>query len=117
MQNPAKDDLLIPWRIHEQLSKNQLELLDDDSDIGGGMTAVKLPGHTPRSMGVQFEHATHGTVVIAGDAIKNLNEVINGRQSNVEYQFPVAGSLTDDEASIAKVVRMATASSPAIFQS
>jgi hypothetical protein len=58
-------------------------------------------------MGVRFEHATNGTVVIAGDAIKNLNEVINRRQANVEHQFPVAASLADDEASIAKVVGMA----------
>ena len=62
VRNPAKDDLFIPWGIHEQLSKNRLELLDDDSDIGGGLTALKLRGHTPGSMGVRFEHATNGTV-------------------------------------------------------
>jgi glyoxylase-like metal-dependent hydrolase (beta-lactamase superfamily II) len=115
VQNPAKDDLFIPWGIHEQLSKNKLELLDDDGDIGGGLTALKLPGHTPGSMGVRFEHATNGTVVIAGDAIKNLYEVINGRQSNVEYQFPVAASMANDEASIAKVVRMADRIIPGHF--
>jgi glyoxylase-like metal-dependent hydrolase (beta-lactamase superfamily II) len=66
-------------------------------------------------MGIRFEHATNGTVVIAGDAIKNLNEVINGRQSNVQHQFPVAASLADDEASIAKVVRMADRIIPGHF--
>ena len=115
VRKPAKDDLFIPWGIHEQLSKNKLELLDHDDDIGGGVTALKLPGHTPGSMGVQFEHATNGTVVIAGDAIKNLNEVINGRQSNVEHQFPVAASMVEDEASIAKVVRMADRIIPGHF--
>ena len=115
MRNPAKDDLFIPWGIHEQLSKNKLELLDRDGDIGSGLTALKLPGHTPGSMGVRFEHATNGTVVIAGDAIKNLNEIINGRQSNVEHQFPVAASLADDEASIAKVVHMADRIIPGHF--
>jgi glyoxylase-like metal-dependent hydrolase (beta-lactamase superfamily II) len=115
VKNPAKDDLFIPWGIHDQLSKNKLELLDDDDDVGGGLTALMLRGHTPGSMGVRFEHATSGTVVIAGDAIKNLNEVINGRQSNVEYRFPVAASLADDEASIAKVVRMADRIIPGHF--
>jgi glyoxylase-like metal-dependent hydrolase (beta-lactamase superfamily II) len=115
VRHPAKDDLFIPWGIHEQLSKNKLELLDHDGDIGGGLTAVKLPGHTPGSMGVRFEHATNGTVVIAGDAIKNLNEVINDRQADAQYQFPVAASLADDEASIAKVVRVADRIIPGHF--
>jgi glyoxylase-like metal-dependent hydrolase (beta-lactamase superfamily II) len=115
VRKPAKDDLFIPWGIHEQLSKNKLELLDKDGDIGGGLTALMLPGHTPGSMGVRFKHATNGTVVIAGDAIKNLNEIINGRQSNVEHQFPVAASLADDEASIAKVVHMADRIIPGHF--
>ena len=115
VRNPVKDDLFIPWGIHEQLSKNKLELIDHDGDIGGGLTALTLPGHTPGSMGVQFEHATNGTVVIAGDAVKNLNEVINGRQSNAQYQFPVAATLADDEASIAKVVRMADRIIPGHF--
>jgi glyoxylase-like metal-dependent hydrolase (beta-lactamase superfamily II) len=66
-------------------------------------------------MGVRFDDATNGTVVIAGDAIKNLNEVINGRQSNVQYQFPVADSMADDEASIAKVVGMADRIVPGHF--
>jgi glyoxylase-like metal-dependent hydrolase (beta-lactamase superfamily II) len=66
-------------------------------------------------MGVRFEHATNGTVVIAGDAIKNLDEVINGRQSNLDYQFPVAASLAEDEASIAKVVGMADRIVPGHF--
>ena len=115
VRNPAQDDLFIPWGIHEQLSKNKLELLDQDADIGGGLTALELRGHTPGSMGVRFEHATHGTVVIAGDAIKNLNEVINGRQANVEHQFPVAASLADDEATIARVVGMADRIIPGHF--
>jgi hypothetical protein len=50
-------------------------------------------------------------VVIAGD----LNEAINGRQSNVEHRFPVAASMDDDEASIAKVVRMADRIIPGHF--
>jgi glyoxylase-like metal-dependent hydrolase (beta-lactamase superfamily II) len=113
--NPAKDDLFVPWLIRDQLSKNKLELLDDDGDIGGGLTALKLPGHTPGSMGVRFQHATNGTVVIAGDAIKNVNEVLNGRQADVEHQFPIAASMADDEASIAKVVGMADRIIPGHF--
>jgi glyoxylase-like metal-dependent hydrolase (beta-lactamase superfamily II) len=115
VRNPAKDDLFIPWGIREQLSKSNLELLDRDGDIGGGLTALKLPGHTPGSMGVRFEHAANGTVVIAGDAIKNLNEVINGRQSNAQHQFPVAASRAEDEASIAKVAGMADRIIPGHF--
>jgi glyoxylase-like metal-dependent hydrolase (beta-lactamase superfamily II) len=115
VRNPAKDDLFIPWGIHEQLSRNKLELLDRDGDIGGGVTALKLPGHTPGSMGMRFDHATNGTVVIAGDAIKNLNEVINGRQASAGYQFPVAASLADDEDSITKVARTADRIIPGHF--
>jgi glyoxylase-like metal-dependent hydrolase (beta-lactamase superfamily II) len=115
VQNPAKDDLFIPWGIHEQLSRKKLELLDHDGDIGGGVIALKLPGHTPGSMGVRFEHASNGTVVIAGDAIKNLNEVINDRQANAGHEFPVAASLADDESSISKVAGMADRIIPGHF--
>jgi glyoxylase-like metal-dependent hydrolase (beta-lactamase superfamily II) len=69
VRNPAKDDLFIPWGIHERLSKNKLELLDHDGDIGGGLAALELPGHTPGSMGLRFEHATNGTVVRMADRI------------------------------------------------
>ncbi|HEY2479139.1 MAG TPA: MBL fold metallo-hydrolase [Solirubrobacterales bacterium] len=116
VRDPAKDDLFIPWGIRDQLSEHKkLELLDHDDDIGGGLTALQLRGHTPGSMGVWFEHAANGTVVIAGDAIKNLDEVIVGRQSNVQHEFPVAADLADDEASIAKVVSMADRIIPGHF--
>jgi glyoxylase-like metal-dependent hydrolase (beta-lactamase superfamily II) len=114
-RHPATNDLFVPWGIHEQLSKHTLELLDDDADLGGGLTALTLRGHTPGSMGVRFDHATNGTVVIAGDAVKNLNELIEGRQSNVGHEFPVAASVADDEASIAKVVSTADRIVPGHF--
>jgi hypothetical protein len=41
--------------------------------------------------------------------------VIEGRQSDVQHQFPVAASLADDEASIAKVVRIADRIIPGHF--
>jgi hypothetical protein len=66
-------------------------------------------------MGVRFDHATNGTVVIAGDAVKNLDEVINGRQANVQHRFPVAASMADDEASISKVVGIADRIVPGHF--
>jgi len=100
--HPAKDDYFVPWLIHEQLRKHTLELLDGDTDIGGGITALALPGHTPGSMGVSFKNQ-EGTIVIAGDAIKNLDEVLAEVQSTVEHRFPVADSLQHDRESIRKV--------------
>lgn len=112
--HPAQDDYFVPWLIHEQLKKHKLELLDGDTDIGGGITALALPGHTPGSMGVSFEH-DKGTIVLAGDAIKNVNEVLTGEQANVEHRFPVSDSLAHDKASIAKVVAMADRIVPGHF--
>jgi len=115
VQDPAPDDLFVPWGIHEQLRKNRIELLDHDTEIGGGLKALKLRGHTPGSMGLVFESDRGDTVVIAGDAIKNINEVINGRQAEVEHRFPVAASLADDEASIRRVIEIADRIIPGHF--
>jgi N-acyl homoserine lactone hydrolase len=115
VQDPAPGDLFIPWGIHEQLRKNKVELLDHDTELGGGLKALKLRGHTPGSMGLVLESERGETVVIAGDAIKNINELINGRQAEIEHRFPVAASLDDDEASIRRVVEIADRIIPGHF--
>ncbi len=104
----------MPWLIHEQLRKHTLELLDGDTNIGGGITALTLPGHTPGSMGVSFKNQ-EGTVVLAGDAIKSLSEVLAEVQSTVGHRFAVANSPEHDRESIRKVKAVADRIVPGHF--
>jgi glyoxylase-like metal-dependent hydrolase (beta-lactamase superfamily II) len=65
---PARDDAFVPWMLADQLRHHKLELLDGQTELGGGITALELPGHTPGSMGIIFRGGG-GVVVVAGDAL------------------------------------------------
>jgi N-acyl homoserine lactone hydrolase len=46
----------------------QMELLDGDADLGQGLRAVHLPGHTPGSQGLLVD-TTRGRLALAGDQV------------------------------------------------
>ncbi|CAN5423096.1 N-acyl homoserine lactonase family protein [soil metagenome] len=77
--DPHPDDIMMPWGIREQLSKGDVELLEGEGFIDDGISYFPAPGHTPGCYALEFQTADKGRVVIAGDAIKYIKEVILGR--------------------------------------
>jgi N-acyl homoserine lactone hydrolase len=73
---PHADDLLMPWGIHEQLSKSTVEFIDGEAMLDHGVHCFPAPGHTPGCCGIELDTADSGRVIIAGDAIKYAKEAI-----------------------------------------
>ncbi|MFQ5774357.1 MAG: MBL fold metallo-hydrolase [Kiloniellaceae bacterium] len=76
---PHEDDIFMPWGIHEQLDKHDLELIEGEGTLSNRIGFFPAPGHTPGGYALRLETDDKGTVVIAGDAIKYAREAINGR--------------------------------------
>jgi glyoxylase-like metal-dependent hydrolase (beta-lactamase superfamily II) len=106
---PHADDWFVPWLIHEQLQKHEVEFLDGEGRIADGVRYLPTPGHTPGSYALALDTDKHGCVVIAGDAIKYAKELIRGR-CDMAFDTVEAGS-----ASIAKIAAMADRIVPGHF--
>lgn len=78
-KKPHEDDLFIPWMIHQQLAKNEIEFLDGESRIAAGVRTIPAPGYTPGCYALVLDDVDGDCVVIAGDAIKYAKEAITCR--------------------------------------
>ncbi|MHA6642791.1 MBL fold metallo-hydrolase [Mesorhizobium sp. A623] len=78
-QNPHPDDLLMPWGVLDHLTKGNVELIEGEGELEDGLFHFSAPGHTPGCHALEFDTDDKGHVVIAGDAIKYIKEVILGR--------------------------------------
>jgi len=76
-KRPDDQDLFMPWGIHDQLEKHDLDLIEGEGEVADRVTFFPAPGHTPGSFAVALDTDRLGTVVIAGDAIKYAKEAIN----------------------------------------
>ena len=74
--DPHEDDPFVPWLIREQLQRHDLALIDGETRIAAGITAIAVPGHTPGSSALVLETEKKGRVVLAGDAIKYAKEAL-----------------------------------------
>ena len=81
---PHEDDLFVPWLIHEQLQKHEVEFLDGEGRIGEAVRYIPAPGHTPGSYALVLDTAKRGRVVLAGDAIKYAKEAA-ARRSDFSF--------------------------------
>ena len=75
-KNPHPKDILIPWGILDQLARGRLDLVDGEGEIEKGIRHFPAPGHTPGSHALELDTSNKGKVIIAGDAIKYVKEVI-----------------------------------------
>jgi glyoxylase-like metal-dependent hydrolase (beta-lactamase superfamily II) len=82
-KKPHKDDIFMPWLIHEMLGRYTLDLLDGESRLARGILSIPAPGHTPGSYALVLEGTPKGRVVLAGDAIKYPKEALNRRSDMV----------------------------------
>lgn len=93
-RHPHKDDILMPWGIHAELEDNHdLELIEGEGSLGGGVDFFRAPGHTPGSYALEFDSAQNGHVVVAGDALKYSKEAIL-RRCDMAFDTPEAGNAT-----------------------
>lgn len=106
---PHPDDILIPWMIREQLGKHDLHLIDGDGDLAPGIRHMAAPGHTPGLQVLVLDTADKGTVVLAGDAIKYVKEVM-ARRCDMAFDTPEAGT-----ESIRRILAMADRIVPGHF--
>ena len=75
-KNPHPKDILVPWGILDQLARGRVDLIDGEGEIEKGIHHFPAPGHTPGSHALELHTEDKGRVVIAGDAIKYVKEVI-----------------------------------------
>jgi N-acyl homoserine lactone hydrolase len=74
--NPHPDDIMMPWGVHAQLEKGNLEFIEGEGVLDEGVTFFPAPGHTPGCYALELDMPDKGTVIVAGDAIKYPKEVI-----------------------------------------
>jgi len=108
-KHPHPNDISIPWLIHEQLGNNKVEFLDGEGSISADVRFFPAPGHTPGSFAIVLETEDKGRVVVAGDAIKYVKEIIN-RRNDIVY-----GTVEQGVATIELIVQMADRIVPGHF--
>ncbi len=108
-KSPHRDDLFVPWLIHEQLQKHEVEFLKGEGRLGPGFRYMPAPGHTPGSYALILDETERGRVVLAGDAIKYAKEAI-GKRCDMAFDTVETGSKT-----IARILEMADVIVPGHF--
>lgn len=83
-RQPHPKDLFMPWGIHEQLAKYDLELIEGEGVLSNRLTFYPVPGHTPGCYALELDSNHAGRVVIAGDSIKYAKEVMT-RQCDMAF--------------------------------
>lgn len=72
-------DVAVPDEFLEPLEKSgRLRLVRKEQEILPGLTILEVPGHTPGCMAVKLVHKGK-RYVLAGDAVKNLAELVSGQ--------------------------------------
>ena len=98
-REPHERDIHMPWLIHEQLQKHDLRLVEHEGHLVEGVRYFPAPGHTPGSYALELDSDTNGRVVIAGDAIKYIKEVIVRRSDlvfdSIENSSDTIGRILD----------------------
>lgn len=77
LSNPA--DWAVPNYLFPAVQQTgRLELVTDDHEILPGIHTLLSPGHTPGMMALVLREDDE-TTVVAGDAVKNMKELITGK--------------------------------------
>lgn len=92
-KRPHADDAFVPWLIHEQLGKHEVEFIKGEGRIGAGLQYFPAPGHTPGSFALALDGTPKGRIVIAGDAIKYAKEAVSAR-CDMAFDTEEAGTAT-----------------------
>lgn len=106
---PHEKDLFMPWGIHAQLERHDLELIEGEGQLSNRVGWFPAPGHTPGCYALRLDTDTRGTVVLAGDAIKYAKEAI-ARRCDMAFDTVERGT-----ASIRRILEMAERIVPGHF--
>lgn len=106
---PHPKDLFMPWGIHEQLEKHDLELIEGEGMLDNRLSYFPVPGHTPGCYALEIASDERGRVVVAGDSIKYAKEVIT-RRCDMAFDTIEQGT-----ASIARILERADRIIPGHF--
>ena len=107
--SPHERDLFMPWMIHEQLQKHNVEFVDGEGRVADGVRYFPAPGHTPGSYALELDTDTKGRVIIAGDAVKYVKEVVM-RKSDMVFD-----TVENSTATIARILERADRIVPGHF--
>jgi glyoxylase-like metal-dependent hydrolase (beta-lactamase superfamily II) len=74
------DNYAIPPHFYAAIRKTgRLELIKKDEEIIPGIETLLVPGHTPGGMALVLRVSDMPVTVVAGDAVKNMAELANGK--------------------------------------
>jgi glyoxylase-like metal-dependent hydrolase (beta-lactamase superfamily II) len=60
-------------------STGRLEIIHGDVEIAPGVQTLLSPGHAPGCMALVLREPNRPTTILAGDAVKNMNELVTGK--------------------------------------
>lgn len=70
----------IPPHFYEAIKQTgRLELVQKDEEIVPGIETLLVPGHTPGGMALVLRDPNMPVTVVAGDAVKNMAELADGK--------------------------------------
>lgn len=99
----------IPWKMADLLRTHQPLILEGEVELALGLRAIPAPGHTPGSYALLLSTTQKGQVLLAGDAIKSVKEVIRGVADRPDGEQAVA------QATVAYLVSLAERIVPGHF--
>lgn len=74
------DNYAIPPHFYSAIQKTgRLELIKRDEEIIPGIETLLVPGHTPGGMALVLRDPNMPVTVVAGDAVKNIAELADGK--------------------------------------
>lgn len=94
-QAPVEADLYVSAPVVEYIARRNPVLVDDGAEIHPGLRCLAVPGHTPGQMALHFTDSEGRRVVLAGDAIKTLRELID-RRVDLEFDPEARSAATID---------------------
>lgn len=94
--DPHPADIYISQPVREHIACRSPRLIEDGEAFHPGLVCLALPGHTPGQSGLRYVDSQNRRVVLAGDAVKTLRELIDRR---VDLEF-------DPERRSAATIRM-----------
>lgn len=94
----SKSDWATPTYINRLYEGHEIEKVDSEFEIDKGVKIIRVPGHTPGTLGLEVE-TKEGTAILGSDALFNARSFIAGIPLLVFY------SKTKARASLARMKR------------
>lgn len=97
-----------PWTplpFFEAVKKSgRLTLVNEGYTVAPGVEILHTPGHTPGCMSLLLTAEGMPTTVLAGDAVKNLAEVVSGRAAMTQDETATARSIAKVRGTAQRIV-------------